>query len=77
MEFRRAVVSVAQLDYGGELELVYRDTNVCMSNRYGRRDAEECTRTSRTDTGFECWLNINLLSRGLRLSKVLILMRGR
>jgi hypothetical protein len=42
----------------------YRDTSVSVNNQYGRRDVEEHTRTSRTDTGFECSLNINLLSRG-------------
>src|SRR5260370_33237356 len=51
--------------------------SVRVSNQYGWRDAEECTRTSRTDTGFECRLNINLPSRGQRLLKVLIRTRSR
>jgi len=76
MEIRCAVVSVSQLGFGGELELFYRDTSVCVSNQYGRRDVDEHTRTSRTDTGFECRLNINLLSRGQRPSKVLIRTRS-
>jgi hypothetical protein len=44
--------------------VVVRDTSMRVSNQYGWRDAEECTRTSRTDTGSECRLNINLPSRG-------------
>ena len=40
MEVRRAVVYVSQLGCGGELEFVYRDTGVCVSNRYDRRDAD-------------------------------------
>jgi hypothetical protein len=53
-----------------------RDTSVRVSNQYGWRDAEECTRTSRTDAGLECRLNINLPSRGQRLLKVLIRTRS-
>jgi hypothetical protein len=58
------------------VRVVVRDTSVCVSNQYGWRDAKGCMRTSRTDTGSECRLNINLPSRGQRLLKVLIRTRS-